>query len=414
MNIGSKILKNLLLPLLVKSTKVDVASFPDAYWEQFSADFIHYDINAKPIFASLYQLELQNPEDVFEKLPIVYSYFIKALAEEYVLENEIEMSAKLLESNNETFLKEVSFLKIMKSVITKLERQELKKNLPILYDQLVFDLDEETLRQVAKKKSREDLRAKFKKWDEEIVEREPVLMENSSSYDNANEDSNKYKHNQPETKVISLSWIKYLVAACFLLTAGILYFNRSSAIVEPTIQPTEENFVTTDELKLDLQNLKEINSTSKIFTVLEESGLGFSTSPKKIAVTLINQKDRIQSIVIALKNNQDLQSLELIKNKAGDGPRAIALKEQNKILSDELGKLNKLENKYIFDGKTLTLYETTAAENYRLLQYEDSYYLYKVKDFCRLKISSQPQPYKKETDSLVLNALDRIIFDNEQ
>jgi len=324
MNTNAVLLKSLILPLLVKFVNGDVNALPDVFWEQFAADFIRYEIDATPVFASLYQLELQNPEGLFEKLPEAYSNFIKQLAEAYVLGNQSDLTKQLLESQNELFLQEVNFLKTMKAVITKLERKELKKNLPILYDQLVFDLDEETLRQVAKKKSREDLRAKFKKWDEEIVEREPVLMENSSSYDNTNEDSNKYEHNQPETKVISLSWIKYLVAACFLLTAGILYFNRSSAIVEPTIQPTEENVVTTDELKLDLQNLKEISTTSKTFTVLEESGLGFSTSTKKIAVTLINQKDRIQSIVIALKNNQDLQTRDLIKNKVSDGPRAIA------------------------------------------------------------------------------------------
>ena len=57
----------------------------------------------------------------------------------------------------------------------KIVRQELKKDLPQSYDRLVFELDEETLRQVAKKKSREDLRDKFEQWDEELVESKKPL-----------------------------------------------------------------------------------------------------------------------------------------------------------------------------------------------------------------------------------------------
>ena len=151
MNTASTIIKSLIVPLVIKFTKVDVNSLSDDYWKQFATDFIYYENDATPIYTSLYKLELQNPEAVFQQLPQAYSSFINELAEGYVLGNQNEITTKLLENKNETFLKEVSFLKTMKSVITKAERNQLKKDLPLAYDRLVFELDEETLKQVEKK-----------------------------------------------------------------------------------------------------------------------------------------------------------------------------------------------------------------------------------------------------------------------
>ena len=114
MNTASTILKNLILPVVVKFSKANVNDLPDNFWNQFATDFIRYEIDATPIYTLLYKLELQDPEAVFEKLPQAYSSFIKELAEEYVLGNQIEITAQLLENKNETFLQEVSFLKTMK------------------------------------------------------------------------------------------------------------------------------------------------------------------------------------------------------------------------------------------------------------------------------------------------------------
>jgi hypothetical protein len=152
MNTASTIIKNLILPLVIRFAKEDVNALPDDFWNRFANDFVHYPNDASPIYASLYKLELQDPEAVFKNLSKVYAAFIKELAEEYVMGYKSELIVQLLETKNDFFLKEVAFLKTMKAVITKVARQEFKKKLPTLYDQLVFELDEETLRQVAKKK----------------------------------------------------------------------------------------------------------------------------------------------------------------------------------------------------------------------------------------------------------------------
>ena len=142
MNNSSILIKGIILPMIIKMSKGDLNNLSEDFWNQFANDFIQYETDAQPIYSALYKLELQNPEEVFEKLPQAYSSFISELAEEYVLGNTSTIISKLLESKNDLFLKEVTFLKTMKSVITKLERQKLKESLPHLNDRLVLELDE--------------------------------------------------------------------------------------------------------------------------------------------------------------------------------------------------------------------------------------------------------------------------------
>ena len=49
------IIKNLILPLVIKSAQVDVSSATNAYWEQFASDFINYETDATSIYNSLYK-----------------------------------------------------------------------------------------------------------------------------------------------------------------------------------------------------------------------------------------------------------------------------------------------------------------------------------------------------------------------
>lgn len=419
MNTASTIIKSLILPLVIKFTKGNINTLPDDFWNQFANDFIRYEINATPIYTSLYKLELQNPEAVFEKLPQVYSSFIKELAEEYVLGNQSEITAQLIESKNETFLKEVSFLKTMKAVITKVERQELKKNLPTLYDRLVFELDEETLRQVAKKKSREDLRAKFKQWDEEMVESEPILIESSLSHNVINEAPNEYNIKQPKSKVISLSWIKYAAAACVFLTAGVLYIKLST---NDNFNQTDENSVVTVPVKKDTTSkviitpeipseaLAEVATVTKNAPVIE-SGLGFASKKNNIKIVENNQKARMVSIVSAIEKYRQLLEKEFSENKVGISSRVKELESKISELQNELALFKEREKQYVFDGKSLVLYVSNTAKENTIVLYGDNFYLKRDADYFKLTVAEQPQLYKKESNIEVLSALDKIIFD---
>lgn len=418
MNNSSSLIKGIILPLIIKLSKGNLNDLPDDFWNQFAYDFINYEIDAKPIYLKLYNLELQNPEDVFDKLPQAYSSFIYELAEEYVLGNENEVIIKLLESNNKLFLKEVTFLKTMKAVITKLERQDIKKNLPEAYDRLVFELDEEILKQVAKKKTRENLKAKFKQWDKELVEEGADLeLTQYSNVRNSNSsfetEESVYPSNS-KRKVISLSWIKYAAAACIVLSAGIMYFNikTDNNFVQPgdgnvVIAPVKEEVLAS---KIPELVLTEIVTTTKKSSVIE-SGLGFASKKKNIKIIENNQKARMVSIVTAIENYRKLLESEFSDNKGGANARVKALESKISELQNELALLKERENHYFFDGNELILYVLKNAKENEILFYEDKYYLKRDANYFKLTVAEQPQLYKKERNTEVVSTLDKIIFD---
>lgn len=424
MNTASNILKSVILPLVNKFSKGDVTSLPDDFWNQFATDFIHYEIDATPIYTALYKLELQNPEAIFEQLPQAYSSFINELAEEYVLGNQSEITTKLLESKNETFLKEVSFLKTMKAVIVKTGRQELKKDLPQSYDRLVFELDEETLRQVAKKKSREDLRAKFEQWDEEIVDEESVMESNHfinprtgivkfSLEEGSNLSEKMLKEEEvtysskSKSKVISLSWIKYAAVACIVLTAGVLYFEFSTN--NNLVQPGDTNVVTTEAPKIETYPLAAVSSIAESSPILN-AGLGFAS--KEISIIKNNQESRKLSIVKAIEKYQMQLQKNFPNQKDGDNPTIKKLNDTIVSLQKELQLLENREKQYVFNGKSLTLYLASTPKETHILFYEDSYYLKNGDVIYKLTVSEQPQNYSKETNLKVVSALGKILFDN--
>ena len=407
MNTASTILKSLILPLVIKFSKGDVASLPDDFWNQFATDFIYYENDATPIYTALYKLELQNPEAIFEMLPQAYSSFINELAEEYVIGNQTELTTKLLESKNENFLQEVAFLSTMKAVIIKTERNQLKKDLPIAYDRLVFELDEETLRQVAKKKTREDLRTKFEQWDEEMVETESILMETSISHNIINEAPNKYNNRSQESNVISLSWIKYAVAACIVITAGVLYFkfNTSTSFV----QPGDTKVVTTEAPKVEAYPLAAVSSISESSPILN-AGLGFAS--KEINIIKNNQEPRKLSIVKAIEKYQMQLQKNFPNNNDDNNPTIKKLNDTIVSLQKELQLLENREKQYVFNGKSLTLYLASIPKETHVLFYEDNYYLKNGVSIYKLTVSEQPQNYSKETNLKIVSALDKILFDN--
>jgi uncharacterized protein YggU (UPF0235/DUF167 family) len=60
----------------------------------------------------------------------------------------------------------------------------------------------------------------------------------------------------------------------------------------------------------------------------------------------------------------------------------------------------------------LVLFVSTTAKENSILRYNESYYLKRDINFYKLTVAVQPQPYKKESNSEVLNDLDKILYDN--
>ena len=209
-------IKNILLPKMEKDLKFSEENVTAAFWEKFVTDLLHFEADAKPLYASIYSLELDNPEKIIDKLPNIYAQFLKELAESYVLGEHSQATDYLLKTNSASFAKEIDFLKTMQQAIKSVERKRIKADLPTSYERLTFELSDIDLANATKKKGREDLREKMKQWDTELAEESvPVVA--------------MLTNNKKETKVISLSWMKYAsIAAIFIIGFMIWQPNKLS------------------------------------------------------------------------------------------------------------------------------------------------------------------------------------------
>jgi hypothetical protein len=400
MKLATAILKNLLLPQLEKDNQFVVSKISESFWESLVTSLFNFETDAKPIYVAVYSLELNNPEKVIKKLNSVYKFFINELAENYVLGYTSEVFDDSLLLQNQTFLRKVHFFRNLEKVIKKAERKRIKEELPTSFEKLTFELSNTEMANALKKKGREDLKKKMRNWDEELVDEKPVPTMKLA------------KKNQ-KSKVIYLSWVKYAVAACFVLGLGVWFYTNQDQGTLPDNNVVNNPDKGTNVLpSIASEALAEVTTVTKSSTVIENNGLGFGTKTKKISLIENNQQDRIISISKAIeKYRKDLEK-EFGKHQVGDSKIINELEKRINLLQNELNLLKEREKQYLFDGKVLTLYVLTSSLENRVLLYEDKYYLKKETVFYTLSVSKQPQPYKKVTDTALVTALDKILFDN--
>ena len=400
MKLAIDIVQSLLLPKLEKDASFDINQTNIAFWETFTNAFLDFEKDAKLVYAAIYSLGLKDAEKIISKLDTIYISFIKELAENHVLGISSEAIDYLITSKNSTFEKEVNFFTDLQNAITKVERKRIKTELPKTFDKLSFEISDDAIALAITKKEREALKQKMNAWDEELVTSEEAPVYSVSA--------------KKETKVISLSWIKYAAAACIVLTAGIMYFKFNTD--NNLVQPGDTNVVTapvkkdttskgTITAEIPSEALAEVSTVNKNAPVIERD-FGFATSTIKIVEN--NQKARMASIVTAIEKYRQLLENEFSENKVGDSPRVKALESKISELQNEWVLLNARENHYIFDGKALVLYVSNFAKENSIVVYDDTYYLKKDAEFFRLTIASQPQAYKKESNIEVLEKLDKI------
>jgi hypothetical protein len=405
MKLAIDIVQSLLLPKLEKDTSFDANQTNIAFWETFTTAFLDFEKDAKPVYAAIYILGLKDAEKIISKLDTLYISFIKELAEKHVLGISSEAIDYLITSKNSAFEKEVHFFTDLQNAITKVERKRIKTELPITFDKLNFEISDDAISLAITKKEREALKEKMNAWDEELAvsEESPVYSVSAKK----------------ETKVISLSWIKYAAAACIVLTAGIMYFKFNSG--NNFVQPGDNNVVTAPVKKdtnskgkitseIPIEAIADISSVSKT-TLVIESGLGFASKEKKIKIVENNQRARMQSIVIAIDRYRQFIEKELTENKVGYGPVVKEIESKIKALENELALLKERDNHYIFDGKSLLLYSSNFAKENVIVLYEDKYYLKRDADFYSLTIAKQQQAYKKVTDVSLVEVLYNLYFE---
>ena len=403
METATGIIKDLLFPRLEKDLNFRQQQLDDVFWFKFTEAFLDYEIDPKPVFASVYRLELENPERIIGKLPEIHRSFTEELAEQYVLNNRSEAIERLHQNGDSLFRENVSFLRELRNAVYRMERRRIINEMPLTYASLSGEIPEESIESAIKKKGREELRAKFRKWDGEKKEELNVVSSNirfsMESYHNSGgedkeENNSESSHQKVNGKVISLSWIKYAAAACVLITAGLFYFNSLENGISSDIEIVDMN--DEEESKMEEENIQlaDLKASSKNLEVLQNAGLGYSEtlSDKSVKVTFIDADERISSLY------------EILKEKEFD----------TSTYKDELSRLQNSQGKYIFKDQQLTFYKKGFNENLKIIELsENQYYFQKGNEFYQLKISDAPQELSPETNENVIEQLDKIIFINE-
>jgi hypothetical protein len=390
MELAIDIVKSILLPKLEKDANFDNNKVDATFWESFATSLLDFEKNDAPCKTAIYSLELNKPERMIAKLPNIYNLYIKELAENYVLGNESEAIESLLKSKNQVFNEEVRFLNNLEEAITEIEHERIKAILSSANESLVDVSDE---------KEKEEIQV-IKLPEVPIAAVKDELIPAAS-------------------KVIPLSWIKYAAAACIVLTAGIMYFKFNTDT--NLVQPGDTNVVTapvkkdttskgTITAEIPSEALAEVATVTKNAPVIE-SGLGFASKKNNIKIVENNQKARMVSIVSAIEKYRQLLENEFSENKVGDSSRIKELETKIISLQKELALLKEREKQYVFDGKALILYVSTTSKENIIVLYGDNFYLKRDADYFKLTVAEQPQLYKRESNTEVVSALDKIIFD---
>lgn len=397
-----QILHDLFIPVLQKDERFDASKCDSAFWKKVVQEFIDYKQDSKPFYATIYRLELSDSDKIINKLENLQQSFLDQLAEEYALGYTSENVIRL-EQNNPYFKERVEFYKNLEKAIILSERKRMKSELPAMFEKYSFEMDEKQLVQAIINRERQALKDKMKVWDEEL------LLENE-------EEQEITLHTQrQDTKTISLfTYIKYAVAACFVLGLGFWFYNSQNQINVPdnpvVTQPKEQD----NSLELPKPVLVEATSSSRVTDVLINEGMGFSNSNNKIKLVSINNSERIVSIQNAIDAYQKFIENELLTSP-GNGPKnknlLIEVEKEIDGLSRELTELKTKQSSYLFDGKTLTIYDI-SPNAITILAFDETYYLKKKNDFYTLTVANSPQKYSKVSDSTLKEKLDKILFTN--
>lgn len=324
------VIKNILLPKLEKDSKFSEEQVDSAFWKKFATDLVHFEEDAKPLYAGIYSLDLDNPEKIIDKLPNIYAQFLKELAESYVLGHTSEATDNLLKTNNTIFLKEVQFLQTMQQAIKSVERKRIKADLSKSYERLTFELSEIEIANATKKKGREDLKEKFKNWDEELEQEDvPVI-----SMVNREEETIRAAASK-----ISFSWMKYAsIAAIFIVGFMIWQPNKLSNEDLFSQYNSEESIIQS----IDYQKIATVSESGGVRggEILFKNFTKSETDEAMEAIELFknNNFENSKRILITLnpkeKNNQLLLFLAIAQLKTNEINKAVSSLEYLNAISN--------------------------------------------------------------------------------
>lgn len=398
MTTAENIVKTILNPVLEKDNTFKSLTVPVDFWEKFAKALPNYELDSKPLYALIYSLELDDPENVISKIPVISNSFIKELAEDYVLNGNSEIALHLIQNHNKAFEDEVSFLQTFQKVIKKVERKRIKEDLPQAQERLSFELSDNEMALVAKKKGREDLKAKMKSWDNEIANvtsEVPVIAMTPKA----------------SSRVISLAWAKYAVAACSVIVLGTWVYLGNFKVDEPK----NDVVVTPDVNKKTEEDTLKDNKN-----ILQPQILDKNIEEQKEAVA--NNKDKVKSITsegsaIGFSNPKEKEPVNIIYNDNSSlisGLEKQLKKNPDPKYQEEYDRLLKYQNKYLYDGKTIVVYKKTLnKKQYVLTSSSGLSYFFDGINYYQIENTDKLLDLIVVKDATVKEELERILFDNE-
>jgi len=403
MNTATAILRDLIIVKFGRDSQFELKKITDNFLNEFAQFLCNFENDVKPLYEAVYSLELADPEKYILQLQYIYSSFIDELAENHVLGNTTELSSLLINSNNKLFSDRLNYFKNLEKAIKKLERKRIKDTLSTSFESLNFEIPNNELELAIKKKAREDLRMKIKKWDSELIEENEITIFNS--------------YNSTEkTNIFSFSWVKYSVAACLILGLGLWGIIHN---IELNSEPpyAELSKLESNEIIQQIESIRiaELRTIRKKVNLNESVTLGFINKTKKIKIVINDPLARIltlneASIVYQKLLEKEVDAKSGISRYRKNKVNAV-LKEKIEFSKVELEKLNSLINQYTFDGTTLTLYTSSQIKTYPLYL-KDHYYLKFKGIIYKLNITNNPQRLQKITDPSTIDSLNKILYEN--
>ena len=391
-----EIIQSLLIPKLENDICYNTEKTNLDFWNRFANAFLEFDNDPKPTYELIYSLDLSNSEIILDKLPTVFSDFIRELAENYVLSNNKLILDEFKIFKNPVFIQQFAFLKTMQQAIKKIERQSIKENLPKFYERVSFEVSNNEFIAITKKVGRDDLKAKFKVWDTEIDNKKNATIMYSLG---------REKSAVTQPRFFSLSYVKYAVAACFVLASSFWffkYFNSDITPIDNKVVINDTINVVTPTVEIPIEAVAYTTKISKK-SIQYPSSLGFVNTSKSNFVT-IYVKDASKSI----EKIQNILKIEIDKNGNSTDINYKSLKKQLDLLVIQ-------QDCYEFNGKQLIIYSNDLKLSCSVLSQDDkTFYLKMYNHYYQLNFTKLPLKFKPIKDSELIEQLEKTSFENEE
>lgn len=402
-----EILKRLYLPEIEEmySSAPDLKAVVsnNAFWEYFNK--IVFDTTEITNFLNSYRVA--TADYFISRLEERKNEYISHLASDYCNGETNPTIELLLKMQFIPFMDEVAFQKDIKKAITISENEKLKRKLSLMDEAASFEITDSEIADAfqlfEKKNEYEGLKKKMNEWDKA---EQPAFSKSEHIYFQLSTSDSEYVKEsgseiRKERKTISLSFVKYAAAACFvgaMIWFGIRFYNTGSKAGNTEVAKVESPTIPDASIR---PVFAKVELSENVIPVQTEIGMGFADvgSVKKLPIVIQNVVPRIQSI-------------EEYLNKPQTNTSETALKA---IAKEELGSLRKLSTSYVFDGKKLHLFHTLDpnVQNSVINTTDKKYYLVSGDNFYRLTISNQEQELNKITDTELIEKLERIVFENK-